>query len=206
MSRTYDNLTFGISDRTGTSVRLTAFPVIGDVHKSCHLFRTKLVRKIDISTPTHPNVFTLVDDKDFEFLSQWKWCASKVRNTSYVVRTVWVNEKSKNIGMHRVIMSAPDNMDVDHRDGNGLNNQQGNLRVCTRSQNLYNQKLARNNTSGYKGVYWDKDRSRWVSQIKANGRRHKLGRYFCLIKAAKAYDTAARKYHGEYANTNFKEK
>ena len=72
----------------------------------------------------------LVDDEDFEYLNQWKWCAIKSRKTYYTTRTIYIPCKMTVI-MHRIIMNTPLDMTVDHIDHNGLNNQKYNLRICT---------------------------------------------------------------------------
>src|ERR1043165_2122866 len=83
--------------------------------------------------PLTQGYVALVDDCDYEWLSQWKWCAhvAKGGRTAYAFR-------AKGIAMHRVIMNAPEGMDVDHRDHNGLNNTRANLRICTHAENQRN--------------------------------------------------------------------
>ena len=90
----------------------------------------------------------------------------------------------------------------DHKDRNGLNNTRENLRYATEAQNLQNRGMPKNNTSGYKGVMWCENKNKWRVQIKANNKRISLGYYSCIIKAAKAYNKAAIKYHGEFAVLN----
>ncbi len=142
-----------------------------------------------------------VDDEDYSELNQKKWYACKWKRSYYAhAKTEIAGER---ILMHRVIMNAPKELQVDHADGNSLNNQKSNLRLCTKSQNCMNSQIRSDNTSGYKGVSWDEERRKWRVLIIKNGRNIRLGRFFCLIKAAKTYDVAARKYFGEFANTNF---
>lgn len=161
------------------------------------------MKQIDISTPTYPDTFVLVDNEDYVELNKHRWCAERQHKRFYAKRTSCAPDRYSTVRMHRSILNAPTNKEVDHRDGNGLNNQKSNLRLCTRAQNMMNQKIYANNKSGYKGVYWHKTKKKWESNIMANGKLIYLGSFFCLIKAAKAYDAGARKYHGEYANTNF---
>lgn len=89
--------------------------------------------------------FALVDDADFEWLNQWLWhVADKDKdNSCYAIRHLGRTK----IGMHRVIMQAPKNRQVDHRDGNGLNNCRNNLRMCTHSENLQNQRMQKGRAS-----------------------------------------------------------
>jgi hypothetical protein len=137
----------------------------------------------------------LVDDEDFEYLNRFKWQAAKKRHTFYAVRTV--NRIS--IRMHRVIMNYPLGFEVDHKNGNGLNNTRNNLRICSRRQNSFN--VPCRSISGFKGV--GKDKNGYQSAITVNGKRIYLGWYFDPIEAAKKYDLAALKYFGKFAYLNF---
>jgi AP2 domain-containing protein/HNH endonuclease len=143
----------------------------------------------------------LVDDDMFEYLNQWKWFISKEGYTYYAVRS-GKRPIRKQIRMHRVIINAPDGVEVDHRDGDGLNNQRYNLRIATRSQNQANQPLGRNSTSGYKGVSWHKGTGKWRATIFVSGRQIALGLYDQAEDAARAYDLAAIEHFGPYARTN----
>jgi hypothetical protein len=144
----------------------------------------------------------LVDDEDYALLNQWKWCANYAHNKVYASR----KEGKKSIYMHKSIMNTPAGMEVDHKDGNGINNQKYNLRNCTHAQNLSNLGMRKNNTSGYKGVTWVARRKRFMAQIAVRGKHIGLGYYKNPIDAAKAYDEAAIENFGEYANINIKEK
>ena len=84
--------------------------------------------------------FALVDDEDYDFLMQWKWQAHKDKSTYYATRVEYGKNIKKGIKMHRVIMNTPRNMETDHKDRNGLNNQKYNLRICTRGQNQTNKR------------------------------------------------------------------
>lgn len=147
---------------------------------------------------TH-NKFTLVDNSDFELLNRYKWYPIKSGKNIYVARVSSRKEgKSKTIMLHRYIMNTPDGMDTDHIDGNSLNNQRKNLRVCTRSQNKMNVGKRRDNESGYKGVSWSKTRKKWVSHIWVNGKGYNLGGFDSKLKAYEAYCNACISYHGEF--------
>jgi hypothetical protein len=146
----------------------------------------------------------LVDDCDYEYLMRWKWHFLRRGGTGYAKRnrTSGCDQKL----MHRLIAGRcgldVDGGDVDHIDGDGLNNQRSNLRAASRSQNNVNSKRPKNNTSGFKGVYprsWD---GKPVAQIGVDGRRVYLGTFDDPRDAARAYNDAALKYFGEFACLN----
>jgi hypothetical protein len=143
----------------------------------------------------------LVDDEDFEELNQFKWCAywAPHARTFYAVR----RDGKRLTLMHRQITKAPPGRKVDHRNRIGFDNQKLNLRFATESQNSANSRLPSNNTSGFRGV--SRNRQKWQSRIRYNGRKIHLGSFDCPEEAAKAYDRAARHYFGEFATPNFPE-
>jgi hypothetical protein len=105
--------------------------------------------------------------------------------------------------MHRQILGAPPGQQVDHINGDTLDNRRVNLRLATHGQNQHNRGKYRNNKSGYKGVSWDKAAGKWRAQIKFNNKKYNLGRYHDPIEAALAYDAAAIRLHGAFARLNF---
>lgn len=139
-----------------------------------------------------------VDDEDFEWLNQWKWCATCHKNNSnnfYAIRA----ENGTNVLMHRVILKTAQY--VDHINGNTLDNRKENLRPCNPSQNIANSKISKNNKSGYKGVY--KARNKWRANIMIAGKTIHLGTWETAEMAAMAYDKKAKEVFGEFAKTNF---
>jgi hypothetical protein len=108
----------------------------------------------------------------------------------------------RTVFMHRHILSAPKGLVVDHVDGDKLNNQRSNLRICTHAQNCRNKVKNHNNKSGFKGVSWDSWNQRWKSAIEHHGVSIALGNYRDPIEAARAYNAKARELFGEYARLN----
>lgn len=141
--------------------------------------------------------YVIVDSADYEELMKHNWTVRI--SPEYAVRI----EKGKAIYMHRQIMRPEAGLIVDHKDRNSLNNSRTNLRVGTMSQNSCNRGKKQGCTSKYRGVYFFKREGKWMAVIKFEGKSTFLGSFDNEIDAAKAYDTAARKYHGEFASLNF---
>jgi hypothetical protein len=147
-----------------------------------------------------------VSDEWYEELNQFKWHALYSSHTKsfYAARmSPTVDGKRKMILMHRVVAGTPDGMQCDHIDHDTLNNQDENLRNCTRSQNRHNSRRQANNTSGFKGIV--ANHKNWQAQIWIDNKGIYLGTYPTREDAAHVYDEAARKYHGEFAKRNFPE-
>lgn len=151
--------------------------------------------------PLTQNKVTLVSDEDFEELNKHKWYAYKNRNVFYALRHLKIeNGKQTTISMHRTIVNTPKGMFTDHKDGNGLNNQRENLRVCTHMENMWNCGKQKRNTSGFKGVNWHKGAKKWRASFSVNKKEIHIG-YFASKKAAfKAYCLACIKYREEFTN------
>lgn len=139
----------------------------------------------------------IVDDDDFEWLSQWNWRA--LQHPSGKFRAGRAGPQQAAILMHRLICRAARDEQVDHKNGDPLDNRRSNLRVCTKSENLCNRGAQKNNTSGFKGVTWHKLTSKWMAQISVRSRHIHLGLFSTARAAGRAYKIAARKYHGEFA-------
>lgn len=146
----------------------------------------------------------LVDDEDYEWLNQYKWSANYIGGKFYAVRS-GPRPQKETIYLHRVVMGTPKGMDVDHINGDGLDNRRSNLRLSTHTENLQNQRKRPNNTSGFKGVSWKKQDGKWRARITVNGKAVALGHFDDLEEAALAYDKAAIEHFGEFARLNFPE-
>lgn len=149
------------------------------------------------------NKFALVDYEDYEHLKKYKWYFAN----GYARRNIrMANGKRKIILMHRIIMNTPKGMETDHINGDTLDNRKCNLRICTKSKNQMNKGRVRKGTSKYKGVsYYITERhktGKWVARITVDNKTVRLGYFSTEKEAAKAYNEAAKKYHGEYARLN----
>ena len=127
---------------------------------------------------------TIVDDEDFEYLSQWKWYFSH----GYAIRTKYLGiinrkQKAERVYMHRIINDTSNGFDTDHINRNRLDNRPENLRTITHHQNCMNTGLSKNNTSGYKGVIYNKRKRKWQAYIRFNYKSIHLG-YFGNIQGA----------------------
>jgi hypothetical protein len=138
----------------------------------------------------------IVDDEDYELVtSLGRWCFDR-----YAVRNqLFTDGRKARLYMHRFIMKPVPGMDIDHINRNKLDNRRLNLRVCMPAQNQMNMPLSRANTSGHRGVTWDRSRSKWLAHISANGRYYHLGRFERIEDAAAAWSRAALDLHGEFA-------
>ena len=159
--------------------------------------------------PLSRGLIALVDDEDYERLSQFKWCAQKIGKSIYATRNTYVNRIRGTSYMHRDILSEGNGLLVDHIDGDGLNNQRKNLRYCTRQQNAFNTKDVDGNIP-FKGVMRikrkdanGKIRHCIIAKIKKDGKQLWLGTYNDQEEAARAYDAKALELFGEFASLNF---
>lgn len=150
--------------------------------------------------------FALVDDEDYDFLMQWKWHAHNPReNKWYAKRSIYFaeNKRKTTVIMHRVIMKARKGQTIDHRFGEGFDNQKKNLRFCTAAQNNANRKSAnKNSTSKYLGVFFDNRRRKWVAAICSNYKKVRIGIFANEDDAAIAFNDVAIKIHGQFARLN----
>lgn len=143
--------------------------------------------------------YALVDDADYELLSQYKWFF----NSGYAAhKSPSINGKYKTIYMHRFVLKAQKGQECDHANMDTLDNRRANLRLCTHQQNSWNQGVRANNTSKYKGVYLQKTNGKWRARIMLNGKYKYLGCFRTAKEAALTYNKAALDFYGEYSNTN----
>lgn len=158
--------------------------------------------------PLTQGKFTLVDDEDFEWLNSFKWQHSHStgnprgyakRNLNYKVEGVW---KSTVIYLHRFLMNPPPNLQVDHINGDKLDNRRDNLRLVSQRENLINKPKRSDSRNRYKGIS-TRPSGTFYANIKVHGKYIYLGTYTTAEEAARAYDEAARKYFGAISSVNF---
>ena len=161
-------------------------------------------RRIRLAQPR----YAIVDPEDYDELRQYEWFAMSNRQKFYAVRLVLTGgpKRSTLVSMHRQIINVEDGLVVDHINHEAMDNRRANLRPATRSQNArHRKKCAQPTSSKYKGPAWEKGMDKWVARICVDGKSMHLGYFTKEIEAAKAYDEAAKKYHGEFAALNFPE-
>ena len=141
-----------------------------------------------------PGFVALVDDSDFDLLTARNWYISSRQNRHYL--------KSGGLYFHHLVLPNSSSLDVDHINGNCLDNRRENLRLVTRSQNCANKVKSKSNTSGYKGVHFCIQTGKWRAIIMVKGKSKGLGRFATKEEAAQRYNQAACAYYGEHAKLN----
>lgn len=147
----------------------------------------------------------IIDDCDSDLVGQFDWHVGINKTSNYARSYGGDSKPRKMIHMHRIIFESmtgitlEQNQDVDHIDGDGLNNQRHNLRRATRSQNSMNRKGSVNGTSKYKGVSFETQTRKWRAQISFNKKSIKLGRFNTEEEASEAYQRKAKEIYGEFA-------
>lgn len=144
--------------------------------------------------------FALVDDTDYEYLNQWKWNLQRGKHTWYAKRTQYMGGGSRHrvnntFYMHRTIMGLKkkDGKIVDHKNGNGLDNQKHNLEVVNQAQNNFNRHYITPHSSKHTGVSWCKSRKKYVAYIQLDKKYIYLGRFDLEEEAYQARLKAERK-------------
>ena len=149
-----------------------------------------------------PN-YRLYEDGRVQHIKSGRIRKNSISKRGYYTVTLYNSGKRKTLNIHRLLAeyfmeNFNNSLSVDHIDGNKLNNDLHNLRMCTHQQNLMNTKLGKNNSSGYKGVSYCKDRKKFVSSIKHNYKTIFLGRYETAKEASEVYEKKAKELFGKY--------
>lgn len=156
-----------------------------------------------VQIPLSQGKYALIDRCDYALVKEYTWCTQKTKRGYYAVTTDIKNGIPNRIYMHRLILGITTKVMVDHKNRNGLDNRRENLRLAEGFQNVANSTKYTIKSSKYKGVSWNRIGKIWRAFIYKNRKQFYLGRFKNEEDAAKAYDIAARKLFGEYANTNF---
>jgi hypothetical protein len=150
--------------------------------------------------PLTRGMVALVDDEDYELVSQYKWAAATSYGITYARSHTYDGYRRSTVPMHRVIMNPAPDMHIDHINHNGLDNRRENLRICTNSQNGHNHRRKVGKT-GYRGVW--KHGKKWQAVIKAHGKQTYLGTFLTPEQAALAWNKAVEDAgYAEYAVFN----
>lgn len=142
------------------------------------------------------NFKTKIDDRDVEIVNKYKWHLTG----KYVMRTKWLKGQNKSIQipLHRYIMDAPKGIEVDHINGNPLDNRRSNLRLCSHAENSKNRKVYKNNKSGHRGIVWDKQLNHWRVQFWMDGKSIGSKLFSTIIEALRYREELERKYYKDF--------
>ena len=143
--------------------------------------------------PLTHGYFSVVDTEDYDRASRYRFHLSKTPQG-----LLYAGGGPEKL-LHKLILPCPDGYEVDHIDGDGLNNRRSNLRVATHSQNCANRKMRSDNKSGYKGVSWNKQMQKWHAQCRYLGKNYRLGYFDDVLDAAKAYQGKQLELYKEFA-------
>lgn len=154
--------------------------------------------------PVTQGLYALIDDEDLVTVGRYRWHTCRNGRTCYARRNGSASERRQGLAavyLHHAILGVV--AEVDHINGDGLDNRRENLRIGTHQQNISNQRKQLDTSSRFKGVDYYKQYGRWRARCKCNGHVHCLGYFEHEEDAARAYDAAARSLFGAYARTNF---
>lgn len=144
----------------------------------------------------------LIDEEDLDIVSRYYWRISHAHGGKWYVLRQTGHKHQKLILLHRFLLNAPKNKEVDHINGNTLDNRKCNLRLCEHAENMRNRKMNKNNKTGYKGVSLRKDKNLYTAEIQIDYKTVHLGFFKSSKEAALAYNKKAIELYGEFAQLN----
>ncbi len=159
---------------------------------------------VTVRVPLTQGKTAVIDAEDAPVVLRYRWHALRKQSLWYAARH-GPGPEGRLVYLHQAVIPAPDGYETDHVNGDGLDNTRANLRIVDSSGNSMNSRKREGCSSQYKGVSWHKSRCKWMAQIGANSLVVYLGLYWLEEDAARAYDTAARRYFKEMACLNFPE-
>lgn len=164
--------------------------------------------RIPLHSRKHPGLFAIVDECDSSLVGEFHWRPAFHKTNVYAKAWAYLDGKRTCVLMHRVVMGmGKGDPDLDHENGNGLDNRRSNLRPCNPSQNAANRRVhLPHSSSTFRGVTWNKKSGKWQASIKVSGRNIYLGLFTTEQDAARAYDDAAVEHFGTFARLNFVER
>ena len=142
----------------------------------------------------------LFDEVGVELYNRYIWSIARLGKTFYLLRTIWINEKQTTLLFHRELLGLKDGEIRDHWNGNGLDNRICNLRPATHQENMCNQGIYKNNTSGVKGVWRHKVNQKWIAQISYKDKKYSLGSFANKDEAERVVRAKREELHGEFCN------
>ena len=158
------------------------------------------MKEVYLSGVRGKGMVAFVDDEDYSVVSKYKWYLS---GGGYAITNFWKGRKNHfHLTIHRLVSGLRPGVLCDHINQNKLDNRKINLRPCNASKNRMNTGVRADNTSGYKGIYWNTEARIWKAQVQVNGKRKCVGRFNSAKEAAAAYNESAKKYYGEFAYLN----
>ena len=166
-------------------------------------YQDKSIIKFTIESPKYGNKEVIIDAENWDKIKKYRWVVAyaKRMNTFYVQTKININHKITTLKLHRLIMNIDNvNLEIDHINHNPLDNREINLRICTHRQNLRNQRIRQKKE--FKGIHWYKPLQKWQTHIVYNYKKYHLGYFENEFDAAVAYNRAAIKYFGEFAELN----
>lgn len=140
---------------------------------------------------------SICDARFYCLVSRFNWYAHKNHRDNWYAVT---NHKGRHLPLQRLILGAKSGLEIDHINGDGLDNRVANLRKCFHDENTRNTRLRCDNTSGYKGVSFDVTKGLWAARIHYKNKKYNLGTYKNKDEAARAYKKAAIELHGKFVN------
>ena len=143
------------------------------------------------------NKQAIIDNEDYKRVSRYKWT---YHDMGYAYRQTWKDGHYTAILLHRFVMKVDSKQHIDHINHDGLDNRKSNLRIATQGQNLQNTSIRSDNTTGYKGVWFNKARNIFQAYIQLNHKHRYLGRANTAQEAYELYKEGAKELFGEFAN------